>query len=619
MLLQANKQPKGVGRPLKTLQDLINLFQRAPETEAEVPPQTTPQVCPDCGEELGSQELYRRLSICEQCRRHFTLSARRRIDLLADRGSFKEDHRRLVSNDPLTFSDRLPYRKRLDEARRRTGLLDAVVTGTCTLGGRSIVLAVVDFEFMGGSMGSVVGEKITSAFELALERRLPIITVASSGGARMQEGMLSLVQMAKTSAAAQRLHRAGLPFISVLADPTTGGIFASFASLGDITIAEPRALIGFAGPRVVEQTTGRKLPPGSHTAEAQLRYGMIDQIVERVELRGYLMQILSLLGPQQRQPLHKRQAQIQQLHEPDAAPWEIVRLARRPDRPTAMAYVRSMTTGWTELHGDRLHGDDPATICGLAELGGQTVVIIGQERGADEEERARRNGGRPQPEGFRKAQRAMALAAKFHLPLISLIDTPGAKPDLESEESGLARAIATTMATMSDLPVPIVSVIIGEGGSGGALALGISDRVLMLEHAIYSVIAPEGAAAIIYRDASRAEDVSRALKLTAHDCKFLGVIDTIVPEPEGAAHSAPEEAARLLRNALLLELSNIQGRAPGKLVAARQRKFRKMGRFETLSNWDISALLQRLGLRAERVDSAAHDHEPKEELVPMKG
>ncbi|CAA9275881.1 MAG: Acetyl-coenzyme A carboxyl transferase beta chain [uncultured Chloroflexia bacterium] len=580
---------------MKTLQDLIHLFQRS--HGVDVLPQTEPVMCPTCGASLANQESFRRFCICEHCRHHFMISARRRIELLADPGAFKEDQRRLVSSDPLTFSDHLPYRQRLDEARARTGLLDAVVTGTCTIGNLRVVVAVSDFEFMGGSMGSVVGEKIATAFELALERRLPLITVASSGGARMQEGMLSLVQMAKTSAAAQRLHGAGLPFLSVLTNPTTGGMFASFASLGDITVAEPGALIGFAGPRVVEQTTGIPLPAGSHTAEAQLSYGMIDQIVDRADLREYLIRLLSLLRNTSRRPHHKREEQVAKPDEPDASAWETVRLARRPDRPTTLTYIEHMTTEWTELHGDRLDGDDPAMVCGLAKLDGQTVVVLGHERGADEQERERRNGGRPRPEGFRKVQRVMALAAKFHLPVVTLIDTPGARLDLASESRGLARAIATTMAMMSDLPVPIVSAIIGEGGSGGALALGVADRVLMLEHSIYSVIAPEGAAAIIYRDASRAQEITRALKLTAHDCKFLGVIDSIVPEPEGAAHAAPEEAAQLLKRVLVHELTSIQGRPPAKLVAARLRKFRQMGRFERLSQWDISSLRQRLSAR----------------------
>lgn len=588
---------------MKSLSDLLHLFQR-PAEEAPIPAGQL-SICPHCSAALTGQEAYLHFGVCENCRHHFTLPARRRVEMLADHDSFKEYQRRLVAADPLGFTDRLTYPQRLDEARKRTGLLDAVIYGICTIGGHAAVLAVMDFEFMGGSMGSVVGEKMAGAFELAVDRHLPIVTVASSGGARMQEGMLSLVQMAKTSAAVQRLHRAGLPFISVLADPTTGGIYASFASLGDITIAEPHALIGFAGPRVVEQMTGAKLPAGSHTAEFQLEHGMLDAIVDRIELRGYLTRILDLLCSSKRSPADKRHTDFPKVDEPEESPWEVVRLARRPDRPTALAYIERMTSGWTELHGDRIQGDDPAIVCGLGEIEGQAVVIIGQERGTDVVERERRNGGRTQPCGFRKAQRAMSLAAKYHLPVITLIDTPGADPSFRAEQSGIARSIATTLAMMSDLAVPIVSVIIGEGGSGGALALGVADRVLMLEHAIYSVIAPEGAAAILYRDASRAEDLSRSLKLTAHDCKYLGVVDVVVPEPEGAAHAAVDEAARLLKEALLYELTAIRRRVPEKLVNARYRKFRKMGRFETLRHWDVSKLFHRMPRpRPERTEPA---------------
>jgi len=578
---------------VKTLSDLIQLFQRSVGQEQERV-RAPLGVCPQCSADLTRQEIFRQFAVCESCRHHFTLTARRRIALLADQGSFKEYQRRLVSSDPLTFSDRVTYRQRLDEARRKTGLLDAVVWGTCTIDGHAIVLAVVDFEFMGGSMGSVVGEKITRSFELAIAKDLPIATVVSSGGARMQEGMLSLVQMAKTSTAAQRLHKARLPFISVLTNPTTGGIFASFASLGDLTLAEPGALVGFAGPRVVEQTTGQKLPPGSHTAEFQLDNGMIDAVVDRLELRNRLITMLGMLCSDQRMLQGSAKHTYARVAEPDETPWELVRLARRPDRPTALSYIQRMTTTWVELHGDRLQADDAATVCGIAKLEGQTIVMIGQERGRDLAEHKRRNSGRPRPSGFRKAQRALMLAAKFQVPVITLIDTPGADPGFESERHGLARAIATTLATMSNLPVPIVSVIIGEGGSGGALAFGVADRVLMLEHAIYSVIAPEGAAAIIYRDASRAEEISRALRLTAHDCKQLGVIDAIVPEPTAIAHGAPDEAAQLLKHALLYELAAIRRRSPEKLVEARYRKFRKMGRFETLPSWDVSELLERL-------------------------
>jgi acetyl-CoA carboxylase carboxyl transferase subunit beta len=505
------------------------------------------------------------------------MSARHRIDLLLDEGTFREAHRALSSVDPLLFSDRVPYSARLDEARAKTGLEEAVVVGTGRINGHECVLAVLDFEFMGGSMGTVVGEKVALAIEQAIDRKLPFISVSASGGARMQEGMLSLVQMAKTSAAATRLAQAGLPFISVLTDPTTGGVYASFASRGDVILAEPGALIGFAGPRVIEQLTGRTKPKDAQTAEYLLENGQIDGVVDRARLRNVLATLLQLLGS--RWDLAKRGEN--ELYRPEPKPptsaWEAVELARHPDRPTSRDYIRLMLPLFVELHGDRLSLDDPAVICGVGDLGGITVMLIAQERGRGAEEHEKHHGGRMSAEGYRKAARAMRLAGAWGLPVLTLIDTPGAALDFDSEARGLAPSIAQCLATMSILPVPIVAAVIGEGGSGGALALGVADRILMQENSIYSVIAPEGAAAILYHDAQRARDLADALKLTAADLTLLGVADTLVPEPGGGAHLDPDYAALLLRNFVLDAFVELRKSSPRKLVEDRYRKFRRMG------------------------------------------
>ncbi|MBX6342457.1 MAG: acetyl-CoA carboxylase, carboxyltransferase subunit beta, partial [Thermomicrobiaceae bacterium] len=270
----------------------------APAAGARVEPET----CPECGSDLSQDDRFARYRVCSACGHHFTISASRRIELLVDPGSFEEINRHLVSVDPLVFSDRLPYRRRVLEAREQTGLTEAVVTGTARIRGHQVVLAVLDFRFLGGSMGSVVGEKVTLAFEHAAEKKIPIVTVAASGGARMQEGMLSLVQMAKTAAAAKRAHDSHVPFISVLTHPTTGGIYASFANLGDIILAEPKALIGFAGPRVIKETSGRD-EVRSHSAEFLYAHGFIDQIVDRPRLRDTIATILRIVSA--RPPLSK--------------------------------------------------------------------------------------------------------------------------------------------------------------------------------------------------------------------------------------------------------------------------------------------------------------------------
>lgn len=541
--------------------------------------------------------------MCEACRYHFPMSARARIDMLVDDGSFAEVNAELVSLDPLQFSDIQPYAERLAQAQERTGLPEAVVTGVGKIAGFGAVLAVSDFAFMGGTMGSVVGEKVALAMELAERRRLPFIAVCASGGARMQEGVLSLIQLAKTAAAAMRLHRAGVPLIAVLTDPTTGGVFASYGSQGDVILAEPGALIGFAGPRVIAETTGQPPPAGTHTAEFLLAHGMIDQIVDRSQLRGTLAALLQLLARPTAAPQRRGELYQPEVSAPESA-WDEVELARRADRPTAQDYLAVLAPGFLELHGDRLYGDDPALVAGLGEIDGIGCAILAQERGG-EDERARRNGGQMHPEGFRKAARLMRLAAQLRLPIVTLIDTPGPALDYGSEERGLAASISTCLATLSVVPVPVVAAIIGEGGSGGALALGVADRVLMQENAIYSVIAPEGAAAILYRSAAHAHDVAGALKLTAYDCARLGVVDDVVPEPAGGAQNDPQYAALQLRNHVHAALRELLRVAPSRLAEARYQKFRRMGqqgpRGRRLLSHEVDELRRHVGRAVEEV------------------
>jgi acetyl-CoA carboxylase carboxyl transferase subunit beta len=531
-----------------------------------------------CGAVLAGRPRFTRLRVCDECGKHYPIDTRTRITSLIDPGSFREIDTDLVSTDPLQFADDLPYSERLREQQARTDLADGATIGTGTLRGQPIVLAVLDFAFMGGSMGVVVGEKITRAAELARDERRPLITIVASGGARMQEGLFSLLQMAKSAAAIQHLRRAGIPYLSVLTHPTTGGVFASFASLGDIIVAEPGALIGFAGPRVVEQVLGKPLPPGSHSAEFLLTHGILDDVVARTHLRGYLATTLELLW---RPSSHDQvgvptTGQVAPAHPPSDA-WQIVQSARAPDRPTTLDYITRICDQFVEFHGDRESGDDPAVIAGIGSIGDRHVAIVGFERGHGEDTERRRS-GRPGPDGYRKAQRIVQLAARFHLPVVTFVDTPGAYPGVEAEAGGLAGEIAETMALLSDLPTPLVAAITGEGGSGGALALAVADRVLMQEQTIYSVIAPEGAAAILYRDAERAPELAAKLKLTAHDCLAAGIIDTIVPEPAGGAEHAPDAAADLLKNAILAALSHLTERPVARLVQSRGERYRAYGR-----------------------------------------
>jgi acetyl-CoA carboxylase carboxyl transferase subunit beta len=535
--------------------------------------QTGPTHCPKCRAPLLGRTRFERFRVCDECEHHFPIEVDRRIAALVDSGSFVELDRSLASTDPLLFADAEPYQDKLKQAQRAHGRGDAATYGRATLYGNPIALFVLDFSFLGGSMGVVVGEKLARAAELARKEKRALVTVVGSGGARMQEGLLSLLQMAKTASAVQEVKDAGLPFISVLTHPTTGGVFASFASLGDVVYAEPTALIGFAGPRVAEQFLGRPLPPGSHSAEFLLAHGFVDSVVPRHHLRSAIALTLNTLGTNVTRP--KRTKGTTGHLEP-LEPWEAVETVRDPDRPTALHYITECLDYWLELHGDRTGTDDRAVLAGLGQLEGQAVAVIGFERDSDGDPIDRR-GGRPMPGGYRKAQRLMRLASRFRIPLIAFVDTPGAYPGIESEEEGLAFEIATTMAAMIRIDAPTVSVIVGEGGSGGALAFAVADRVLMQERAIYSVIAPEGAAAILYRDASRAPELADRLKITASEVRKLRISDGTIPEPQGGAKADPAVAAKRVKTAILDHLAELNRMDRDKRKADRYRRYRRIG------------------------------------------
>jgi acetyl-CoA carboxylase carboxyl transferase beta subunit/acetyl-CoA carboxylase carboxyl transferase alpha subunit len=540
---------------------------------AEQPPSQTRTHCPACKAPLLGRSHYERFRVCDECDHHFPIDLDRRIASLVDSGSFVELDRNLASTDPLLFADAEPYQQKLTQAQLEHGRGDAAAYGRAAIFGNQIALFALDFGFLGGSMGVVVGEKLARAAELARREKRALVTISASGGARMQEGLLSLLQMAKTASAVQEVKDAGLPVISILTHPTTGGVFASFASLGDVIYAEPKALIGFAGPRVAEQVMGRPLPPGSHTAEFLLAHGFVDAVISRSHLRSLCAMTLSTLGSNVERT--RRARTLTGPLEP-LQPWDAVQAVRDPDRPTAAYYIRECLDYFVELHGDRTGTDDPAVIAGLGQLDGQAVAVISFERGA-ERSRIDRRGGRPMPGGYRKAQRVMRLASRFQIPLIALIDTPGAWPGIESEEQGLAFEIATTMAAMIRINAPTVAVIIGEGGSGGALAFAVADRVLMQEWAIYSVIAPEGAAAILYRDASRAPELADRLKITAQEVRKLGISDGTIPEPAGGAKADPAEAARRVRGALLDHLAELIRTDGERRKSNRYRRYRSIG------------------------------------------
>ena len=542
--------------------------------------------CNACKAAVFVDEVKQNHYICPHCGNYFHMPAYRRIKMIADRKSFVEWDAEMEEQNPLQYRG---DEEKLRSLQEKTGLNEAVVTGKCTIKGISVALGVCDCRFMMSSMGEVVGEKITRVFERATEEKLPVILYICSGGARMQEGLVSLMQMAKTSMALRKHSDAGLLYVPVLTDPTTGGVTASFAMLGDIILAEPKALIGFAGPRVIEQTIGQKLPKGFQRAEFLLEHGFIDKIVERDDQRIVLADILKL---HENKGENSSTSKVAEAHISDKSngntvwpeftpsgdftPWEHVQLARAKTRPTGKDYIEALFDDFIEFHGDRHCGDDAAVIGGVAFFHGQPVTVLAQEKGEGTKENIARNFGMVSPEGYWKSLRLMQQAEKFHRPVICLVDTPGAFCGLEAEERGQGEAIAKNLYTLAGLTVPVLSIVIGEGGSGGALAFAVSDEVWMLEHSVYSILSPEGFASILWKDSKKAKEAAAVMKLTAEDLCEMGMIEHVIPETEPVNRENMADVAGCLENGIADFLEKYSGKEPEELLEHRYQRFRKM-------------------------------------------
>ena len=530
--------------------------------------------CLFCEEPISDSPSYLTYRVCPFCRFHYTVTARERIELLVDKETFKETYKYVKTVEPLSFSRRNRYRKFLEQDQNRTGLTEAAVAGKCRIGDVETMLIVLDFGFMGGTMGSVVGEKVSMAFENAARRGIPAVAVVSGGGVRIQEGVLSLMQMAKTVTAANRLRDGEVPFIVVLANPSTGQAYASFANLADVILAEPGSLIGLSPLRTLREVSKTPLPLDAHTAEAHVGHGLLDNVVDRENLQPRIASILQILTAQKHgKSNHKNLLKSEPEECDEVEPWEAMTAARNSERPQASSYFRSILDPFIELRGDRLNSDDRSVVTGIGFMDGLAVAVIGQQRRTlDEGERYH-----VFPDGLRKAQRLIDLACRFKLPLVTLIDTQGADPGLEAEEQGIGNAIARTLSSMLTVPTPMVSVVIGEGGSEGALALGLSDRILMQQFAIYSPISVNHTLGAAHHDHMLDREAAEALMLTAHDCLELGIADEVVPEPDGGSHVDPHEASAVLQTAILTNIFQLSKMSEGKLLKRRYKKFRRMG------------------------------------------
>ena len=578
--------------------------------------------CKKCGAVHSVQDVRANDFACPSCGAYVRIHAKRRIKLLADPGSFEEWNQELPVVNPLDFPE---YEQKLWEVKESTGLNEAVVTGKITIDGIPTAIGVCDARFLMSSMGHNLGEKIARMAERAAEEKLPVILYACSGGARMQEGIISLMQMVKTSEALGRLQESGQLFISVLTDPTMGGVTASFAMLGDIILAEPGALIGFTGQRVIQQTIGGKLPEGFQRSEFLLKHGFTDAIVPRRDQRAVLAHILRLHVKgaaelaSETAPVFEEAERVDEFTREEVAPkkapgildaaanalqnlqrlalghrtekeeesetrvsegglrsaWETVKLSRAKDRAHAKDYIDALFPDFMELHGDRCYGDDEAVIGGIASFHGIPVTVIGIQKGRDFLENKKRNFAMPNPEGYRKALRLMKQAEHFKRPVICFVDTPGAYCGVGAEERGQGQAIAENLQKMAALRTPILAIVIGEGSSGGALGVATANEVWMMENAVYSILSPEGFAAILYRDAKQAELAAENMRLTSRDLLELGVIEKIIPEPEPVTFENIQTVARELEPELLEFIGKYSAMSRDELANQRYERFRK--------------------------------------------
>ena len=542
--------------------------------------------CPKCGEVVYRDDVKAHGYVCPKCEGYFRIGTRTRIRMVADTGTFQEWFTDLETENPLEYPG---YEEKIANLQEKTKLHEAVTVGKCMVNGLETVLGVCDARFLMGSMGYVVGEKITRAFERATEEKLPVVLFTSSGGARMQEGIVSLMQMAKTSAAIRKHSEAGLFYLPILTDPTTGGVTASFAMLGDVILAEPGALIGFAGPRVIAQTIGQKLPEGFQRAEFLVEKGMIDGVVERQELKETVWKLLKIHQDSMQYIHYGKTQNVENFPEirssrgkagtdgkSELTAWERVEISRSKERPTTLSYVQQIFDEFLELHGDRAFRDDGAVIGGIAMFSGQPVTVIGQQKGKNVKENIYRNFGMASPEGYRKALRLMKQAEKFGRPVVTFVDTPGAACGIEAEERGQGEAIARNLLEMSGIRTPMVSILIGEGGSGGALGLAVTDEVWMMENATYSILSPEGFASILWKDGKRAKEASEVMKITAKDLKKLQIIEKVIREPEPANEENLPEIAEEIREDLDGFLRKSSQKTREEIVEERYERFRRM-------------------------------------------
>lgn len=494
------------------------------------------------------------------------LGARELLEVVVDTDSFLR-----WDTDPLPPRGvlREPERSYLDElaqARERSGVDESVISGEATIEGRRVAIIMGEFRFLAGSIGVAAAERLTCAIERATAQRLPLLAVPASGGTRMQEGTVAFMQMVKISAAIAAHKTAGFAYVVYLRHPTTGGVLASWGSLGHVTAAEPGALVGFLGPRVYQALYGAEFPPGVQTAENLAAHGLVDAVVAPEHLRAVAVAVLAVLcAPREPSP-PVPDLPLELL--PDIPAWESIQRSRNPVRPGVRALLKVAANTVTLLHGTGAGEHEPGLLLALARFGPAACVVLGQDR---------RFAHQPLgPAGLREARRGMRLAAELALPLVTVVDTAGAALSKEAEEGGLAGEIARCLVELTTLPAPTICLLLGEGAGGGALALLPADRVLCAQHAWLSPLPPEGASAIRFHTTDRAAEMADAQGVRSLDLLRNGIVDRIVAEHPDAADEPAAFLGRL-GGVLEHELAVLLSRAPAELLAARLARYRRLG------------------------------------------
>jgi len=529
--------------------------------------------CLQCDKKIKDSELYSTYKICHNCNFHFYIKPYERINLLTDRESYVEFNQELPNEFNYIYDKYPDYAKRAQKDTERTGLNDSVLTGYASIGGNRCILTILDFSFMGGNLGLISGEKISLAIDLAVSKKLPIVSIISSSGTRLEEGMISIMQMAKITLSMANAKKFNIPSISLLTNPCTGQAYATLATFSDIIMSEPGASVGLSPLKDLKHSSG-SVKFESRTSDSLVSRGLIDSIVNRNHQKEEISRIIDLLNNRHKLVYENKNKKVNEFALSDIPIDKREYISQHPSRPSASLFLDKVFEHFFELKGDRLLENSERIVTGLAQLGGQTVMLVAQEYIKDASSSIGKNG--LSSTDFRKCTRAISLASKFNIPIITFIDTKGHDLSYEEEIKGIGVSLGGTLLAMAELNSPSMSVLIGVGGSEAALSLDISDRRLMLENAILKI------------QDNNTEINKKNMVLGSRECKELDIVDIIVPEPIGGLHLNPDECFSLLRKVLMIELAELNQMSSRSRFRSKYNKFRGIPGFSNNMLTDLT-------------------------------